>query len=81
MADENPQNALEGGTYELLRNRILNNSKAWRTKNKVENDVKSVVDGPKPPWIRFLESTTSYRGFGFSAGSLRTFPFPCYHGR
>lgn len=31
MAEENPQQTLEGGTYELLRNRILNNSKALQS--------------------------------------------------
>ena len=31
MAEEKPQQTLEGGTYELLRNRILNNSKTLQS--------------------------------------------------
>lgn len=45
MADDNPQNALEGGTYELLRNRILNNSKSLQSTLSLLNDERKRVFG------------------------------------
>ncbi|MDW3196144.1 MAG: DNA repair ATPase [Cytophagales bacterium] len=45
MADENPQNALEGGTYELLRNRILNKTKALKTTLSNLNEERKRVFG------------------------------------
>ncbi len=45
MADETQNNALEGGTYELLRNRILNNSKSLQSTLSNLNEERKRVFG------------------------------------